>query len=43
MEGCVKNKIIYVKEKIFTAKLVKCWNRSHTEVVQSPSLEIFKA
>ena len=38
----VKNKISYIKGKIFTAKVVKCWNRFLREAVKSPSLATFK-
>jgi len=30
-------------EVFFTERMVSCWNRLHGEVVDAPSLELFKA
>jgi len=32
-----------IREKFFTMKVVRCWNRLLREVVDAPSLEIFRA
>ena len=29
--------------RFFTERVVRCWNRLHTEAVDAPSLEVFKA
>ena len=31
-----------IRKKFFTVRVVKCWNRLTREVVEAPSLEIFK-
>jgi len=32
-----------IREKFFTVRVVRHWNRLHSEVMDAPSLEAFKA
>ena len=32
-----------VRGKLFTMRVVRCWNRLPEEVMDAPSLEVFKA
>ncbi|KFM08896.1 hypothetical protein AS27_05330, partial [Aptenodytes forsteri] len=32
-----------IRKKFFTVKVMRHWNRLHREVVDAPSLEVFKA
>ena len=31
-----------IRKNVFTEKVIKCWNTLPREVVESPSLEVFK-
>ena len=32
-----------VSGKFFTERAMRCWNRPHSEVVDTPPMEVFKA
>ena len=34
---------MHVRGKLFTVRVMRCWNRLPRDVVDAPSLEVFKA